>query len=145
MMEVAQHERESALEKVKPRLRGTFHFFGFFAALFGRKHGQRRAAFGQRAVTGREIETVAMIIAADLRAITNIEQLPSLFQIRVFMGALARECIIFSLDERQEHLASAEVDFFHGTRIEFTDADVQQHITEIFWPTAKCLTLTRST
>jgi hemolysin III len=28
-------ELEAAMEKVKPRLRGTFHSFGFFASLFG--------------------------------------------------------------------------------------------------------------
>lgn len=35
MMELTAPAQVAALEKVKPRLRGTFHFFGFFAALFG--------------------------------------------------------------------------------------------------------------
>ena len=34
-MEVASEAPVSPIVKVKPRLRGTFHFFGFFAALFG--------------------------------------------------------------------------------------------------------------
>jgi hemolysin III len=35
MMEIASSGVPAVMAKVKPRLRGTFHFFGFFAALFG--------------------------------------------------------------------------------------------------------------
>ncbi len=35
MMDAAQQESLYPVEKVKPRLRGTFHFFGFFISLFG--------------------------------------------------------------------------------------------------------------
>lgn len=35
MMELTSQSQVSPVVKVKPRLRGTFHFFGFFAALFG--------------------------------------------------------------------------------------------------------------
>ena len=35
MMELTREAQVSAVEKVKPLLRGTFHTFGFVAALFG--------------------------------------------------------------------------------------------------------------
>ena len=35
MLDVASQGPVLPVVKVKPRLRGTFHFFGFFAALFG--------------------------------------------------------------------------------------------------------------
>jgi hypothetical protein len=84
----------------------------FFASFFSGQNRQGRRAFGQRALTRIKIVTVAVIVAANLAA---IEKLAGGFQISFFMRALSGKGEIFSLDERQEHLASAEVDFFHAT------------------------------
>ena len=84
----------------------------FFAPLFDGQNGQRWSALGQTALAGNEIETVAMIVAANF---TVVEKLTGGGKIGVFMGALAREREVFPLDERQDHLTSAEVDLFHGT------------------------------
>ena len=90
-----------------------------FAPLFDGQNGQRWSALGQTALAGNEIETVAMIVAANF---ATVEKLTGGLKIGIFMGTLAREGKIFALDERQDHLASAEVDFFHRSHGEFADA-----------------------
>src|SRR5262249_6309216 len=64
-----------------------------------------------------EIVTIAMIVAADLAA---VEKLAGGFQIGFLVRALSGKSKIFSLDERQEHRASAEVHFLHAARSQFT-------------------------
>src|SRR5262245_34969637 len=82
------------------------------AARFGRQHGQRRAAFGQAAFAGLQVKTVAVVVTANLPA---AKKLAGLFEISFLMRAVARECEIATIDERQQDLASPEIDFFHDT------------------------------
>lgn len=93
-----------------------------FAALFGREHGERRTATRQRAFAGMEIEAVIMIVAADLRAVERTRP-----EVRIFVGALARECEILSTNIGEKDGAAAEIDFFHlsrGQLIELCDRNI---------------------
>jgi len=84
-----------------------------FASFFGRKHRQRRSSLRKHALTRIEVKTIAMVVATQL---DSVEQLSGRLQIRLFVRTLPRKRKIFPLDERQQHLTSAEVDFFHDTR-----------------------------
>jgi hypothetical protein len=91
----------------------------FFASFFGRQDRQRRRAFGERALAGLEIIAITVVVAAQHRA---VEKLPRRLQIGFFVWTVPGKSKIFSLDERQEHLAPAKVDFFHAAGRYFTYA-----------------------
>jgi ABC-type branched-subunit amino acid transport system ATPase component len=67
----------------------------------------------QQALTGFQIKTVTVVVTTQFG---SVNQLSGGLQVSLFMRALLRERKVLSLDERQQHLTSAEVDFFHDTR-----------------------------
>jgi hypothetical protein len=86
-----------------------------FSPLFSGQNGQGRAPPGQNALTRLKIEAIIVIGAANLPAFERTG-----LEIRFFVRTLSREREIFSLDERQKNLASAEIDLFHRPRRQLT-------------------------
>jgi hypothetical protein len=90
----------------------------FFASFLGRQDRQRRRALGQRALTGCKIVAIAVIGATDRCA---AQKLTGNLEIGFFVWTMSGKSKIFPLDERQEHLAPAEVDFLHAAGRQFAD------------------------
>jgi len=86
-----------------------------FSPLFRGQNSQGRAPSRQHALTCLKVEAIIVIRAANLSAFECAG-----FKISLFVRTLSREREIFSLDERQKNLASAEIDLFHRPRRQLT-------------------------